>query len=106
GGLRGGMAAAAGRLGLAGAVPVAVDGDAAPGDLPGHGVVAGTSGADRCGDRPDGAGKGQVTGPDREPGPAALPRAGRGERGVAGDAAGHLDGGGPGCEFLPDEIRG
>ena len=85
-------------LGLAGAVPVTVDDVPVSPDLAGHGLVAGVPEADRGQDRPEGAGEGQVTGPDREPGPAAFPCGGRGERGVASDAAGHLDGRGPGGE--------
>ena len=70
------------------------------------GLVAGVPDADCGQDRPEGAGEGQVTGPDREPGPLALPRGRGGEGGVTGDAPGHPGPGGPGREFLPDQVRG
>ncbi len=60
-----------------------------------------------CGqDRPEGAGEGQVTGPDREPGRPSLPHGRGGERGIEDDAPGHPDPGRPGREFLPDQVRG
>ena len=87
-------------------MPVPVDGVPVFRDFAGHGPVAGVPEADRGQDRVDGAGEGQVPGPDREPGPASFPRGRGGEGSVTGDAAGQPDGGGPGCEFLPDQVRG
>jgi hypothetical protein len=49
-------------------VPVPVDDVTVPGDLAGHGLVAVVSEADRGQDRPQGAGEGQVAGPDRQRG--------------------------------------
>ena len=48
---------------------------------------------------------GDLAGLDRHPGAASLPGGDGGERGGAGDAAGHLGRGGPGGEFLPDQVR-
>ena len=86
-----------GGLGLAGAVPVPVDGVPVLSDFADHGLVAGVSEADRGQDRPDGAGEGQVPGPDREPGAAPFPCGHGGERGIEDDAAGQPGGGGPGA---------
>jgi hypothetical protein len=49
---------------------------------------------------------GDLAGLDGLPGAATLAGGGRGEGSVAGDAAGHHDGGDPGGEFLPDQARG
>jgi hypothetical protein len=57
-------------------VPVPVNDVPVPPDLAGHGLVAGAAEADRGQGRPDGAGEGQVPGPDGEPGAPSLFRAG------------------------------
>src|SRR5580704_9993297 len=103
--LRAGVAEAAGRLRLAGAVPVSVGDGAILPDFPGQRLVAGSPGADGGENRAAGAGVGDLAGPDGLPGAASLPGGDRCEGGVAGDAAGHLGAGGPGCEFLPDQVR-
>ena len=68
--------------------------------------VAGPSGADRGEDEAAGAGQGQVAAADGEPGAASLLRGSGVAGGVAGDAAGHLGGGGPGRDLLGDQGRG
>ncbi len=93
-------------LGLAGAVPVPAGDVPAFPDLAGHALVAVVPEADRGQDRADGAGMGQVTGPDREPGAAPFPRGHGAESGVEGDTAGQPGGGGPGGEFLRHQVPG
>ena len=88
------------------AVPVPVEGVPVLPDFAGHSLVAVVPEADRGQDRPDGAGEGQIAGPDREPGAAPFPRGHGGERGVEDDAAGQPGGGGPGGEFLSHQVRG
>src|SRR6266571_7776646 len=78
--LRGGVREGGRGLGLAGAAPAAVEGIPVAPDFPGHGLVAGVPEADRGQDSPEGAGEGQVTGPDGEAGSLSLPR-GRGREG-------------------------
>ncbi len=76
-------------------MPVPADDGPVPPGFAGHGLVAVVSEADRGQGRADGAGEGQVPGPDREPGTPSLPR-GRGvERGVQDDAAGQPGADGP-----------
>src|SRR6266567_4873140 len=101
--LRTGVAERAGRLGLARAVPVPAGDGAVSRDLPGQRLVAGPSGPDCGEDEAAGAGQGQVAAADRLPGAASLLRGSGGEGGVAGDAAGHLGGGGPGRDLLGDQ---
>ena len=81
-------------------MPVAVDGVPVPPDFAGHGLEAVVAETDRGQDRTEGAGKGQVPGPDFEPGAASFPGGTGGEGRVEDDAAGQLDGGGPGRELL------
>src|SRR6266542_941522 len=95
----------AGGLGLAGTVPVPAGDGAVFRDLAGQRLVAGPSGADCGEDEAAGAGQGQVAAADGLPGAASLLRGSGGEGGVAGDAAGHLGGGGPGRDLLGDEFR-
>src|SRR6266704_2448771 len=54
------------------AVSFAVEGIPVAPDFPGHGLVAGVPEADRGQDSPEGAGEGQVTGPDGEAGSLSL----------------------------------
>src|SRR6266536_6011082 len=85
--LRAGVAERAGRLGLAGTVPVPAGDGAVFRDLAGQRLVAGPSGADCGEDEAAGAGQGQVAAADGLPGAASLLRGSGGEGGVAGDAA-------------------
>jgi hypothetical protein len=76
--LRAGVREGRGGLGLAGAVPAAIDNGPGSSDFAGDGLVAGVPEADRGQDRADGAGEGQVAGPDPEPGAEPLISAVRG----------------------------
>src|SRR6266568_1498878 len=101
-----GVLEGAGAFRLAGTVPVPVDDGTPFADCAGQGGVAGLARADGGEDGAAGGGEGDLAGLDGLPGAASFPRGGGGEGCGTRDAAGHLDGGGPGGEFLPEQAGG